>query len=148
MSINTNKSNSPNSDTILNQAVVQILGGHQDAAFARLTQCGLFNDEQIAKIRELIKLNPSHLTTTPLDLKTCILKELNTPILLQNKAQQLCLTETTSKSILEDLYKTPEFLSFSQSVQKEKDSFKKPKAFSFFQPVRKNPSFELFGISC
>src|SRR5665213_1584898 len=144
MSINASNSNS---DVILDKAVVQILGGHQDAAFARLTKCGLFNDEQIAKIRELIKMNPSHLTTTPFDLKTCILKELNTPILLQNKPQELCLTETTNKSILEDLYKTPEFLSFSQSVQKEKDSFKTPKAFSFFQSVRENPSFEFFGIS-
>ena len=104
MSINANNSSSLNSDTILNQAVVQILGGHQDAAFARLTKCGLFNDEQIAKIRAVLtKMGPSsiHSNIKPLELKSSILKALNPEIkiaqaLPKDKPSHLCFTETST----------------------------------------------------
>ncbi len=94
MSINTNSSNSISSDAVLDRAIVQILGGHQPDALARLTKCGLFSDEQIEKIEAtLTELNPTHHTTTPPELKDRILIALNQDVKIQNKPSHLSFSE-------------------------------------------------------
>ncbi len=99
MSINKNNSNSISPDAVLDKAIVQILGGHQPDALARLTKCGLFSKEQIEKIEAtLTEMNPTHLTTTAPELKDRILTALNQDVKiaaapLQNKASHLSFSE-------------------------------------------------------
>lgn len=78
VNVETFNTDSLATNTILDKAVVQILGGYSQNALARLAKCSLFNSQQIAKIETLItEMNLSHATTTSLELKNRILTALN-----------------------------------------------------------------------
>ncbi len=103
MSINTMNSNSLSPEATLDKAIGQILQGYSDDALARLTKCGFFSDEQIAKIQAvLMEVKPTHPATTPRALKDRILEALNpeTPSIQilpsKDKIDHLCFTETST----------------------------------------------------